>query len=421
MITTEYTPLAEIILQSFTNAHSLDNNGKEKLLIDLLNYVRDITELKNLILLIANDNKGKELDILINRYISDNSSVRQFLHKKGVNQIEYIFKNFEYPKSISRLVAMKMLLGKRDINSNLPVFKSLYNELSIYIDVRLHRLITYQKEQIQSKKYNRQCEKSNQMKHQTLDLLDAVGAFMVYEETQAYNILSHIGANHDDNSMYKMEVILSDCYIDYGNTYGLPHVYVEDCKVKIKFIDSQIINRNLKSIQFASNEILLTTYLDSNSLDNIEIFEEKLYLLLNYFNSSITERYIHIFVSTLQKKNIQEFGYGEAVYVRTLLIETIKANKDLNRKFILLLYFLKYDKELSTDIFCIRNVTKIIEVLSDYFPESTSLSYDSIKSYLTRKDRVCKNFNDFEQEVGNICHFSSDFIEKHRVLLNGVE
>lgn len=416
-----HSPLLAVFLKSFNPQEYTSYAHFKNVILDIVDYSHSLLEIESAIHFILEKVDFNENECGINNLI-EGLEFTNILCEKGYKSIDYIFSNFEYPKAISKLASLMFLYEERLLElTPTSIFNEVYEKQITCICTRLHRLWTLQREQIKAKAYNRKGVQYDSLRHQTLDIIDAVGAYMVYPKPEADNILSHIGVVYDDSLMYRMEVLLSDCYINHNGICGIPFIYIEDCNIKINILTKDLIDRNLKSIQFATNQIYLTSYLDSGSLTNIKLLEEKIYLLFNNFNSEISQTHIHIFISTLQKKNIQEFGYGEAIYVRTLLIETIKANKELNRKFILLLYFLKYDKDLSTDIFCIRNMTKFIEVLSDYFPESTSLSYDSIKSYLTRKDRVNKNFNDFGQEVGKICCFSPEFIEKYSMLLNSVE
>lgn len=415
------SPLLDFFLKSFTPQEYTSSDYIKNLILDLVDYSHNLLEIEYVMHTILEKINFIEYKYTTND-IGEEFNIVDILSNKGYKIIDYYFNNFEYPKATSKLVNLRFSYEEQLFGlATVSIFKVVYENQIACINDRLHRLWTLQREQIKAKAYNRQGKQYDSLKHQTLDIIDAIGAYMVYSKSEADNILSHIGVAYDDSFMYRMEVLLSDCYIDHDTDCGIPFIDIKNSKVEINILTKELIDRNLKSIQFGVNPIVLTSYLDPSAINDVKLLKKKTYLLFNYFNSEISKEHIHIFISTLQKKNIQEFVYGEAIYVRTLLIETIKANKDLNRKFILLLYFLKYDKDLSTDIFCIRNVTKFIEVLSDYFLEATSLSYDSIKSYLIRTDSVRKNFKDFEQEVGKICHFSSDFIEKHRILLNSVE
>ncbi|MBD8348962.1 hypothetical protein [Dysgonomonas sp. HGC4] len=416
-----HSPILDLFLKSINPQEYTSSDYIKNLILDLVDYSHNLLEIEHVIHTILEKVNFIECECPTND-LGVEFDIVEILSNKGYKTIDYYFNNFEYPKAISKLANLRFSFEGRLLElATASIFKLVYENQIACINDHLHRLWTLQREQIKAKTYNRQGKQYYSQRHQTLDIIDAIGAYMVYPKSEADSILSHIGVAYDDSLMYRMEVLLSDCYIDHNGDCGIPFIYIKNSNIEIDILTKQLIDRNLKSNQFGSNSIILTSYLDSSAVNDIILLEEKIYLLFNNFNSEISKIHIHIFISTLQKKNIHEFGYGEAIYVRTLLIETIKANKDLNRKFILLLYFLKYDKDLSTDIFCVRNVTKFIEVLSDYFPESTSLSYDSIKSYLTRKDRVSKNFKDFGLEIGNICHFPSDFIEKHRTLLNSVE
>ena len=361
-----------------------------------------IEEIENIVQF-TSSNYTEEIKKGLNSFFKNYDSViKDFICDYRNNLVKKIDGAY-YAKTLAYLAKERYVIEKK-LSSVMPLdsLEYYYQKIKIEVDVLISQYRNLQYNLLKGKF--------------CFDVIDALGACMVFDIKQAKNILHHASIYSSISRELSFQTLLDDVMIKYGETFGIPHFKkISDTGLyEITIIDKDRIEKDLFNTHFKGHNYSPNHILNHGNISDHYIMGKRLLRFLKYFDRSIKKRDIIVFYITLTQISKEETTPLEIDITRekinNIFISYREKSKEKDEE-------KDEKKDENEDIqlhrmFCtlidlsrnyISSIRELRDSLSEYFVSGTLISSSTLRNYLSEKDFIKENIKLFGDKVKSIC------------------
>ena len=185
-------------------------------------------------------------------------------------QLKYLY----YAKALSLLADTKIKIEEVAVNLDSETLQDANEQVQMLI----HRYKSLQLNALKGR--------SN------FDVTDALGAFLIFDNKKARNVLHHASIYSYVASQISFQTLLDDLMIDYKGEKLIPSFYKTkpNGKIELSFINRDIVNKDLEATHFKGHNYAPEYTLKVDTITNYYEVSKRLLRFLRHYDNTIDRK-----------------------------------------------------------------------------------------------------------------------------------
>lgn len=294
-------------------------------------------------------------------------------------RIEHVF----YAKVLSVLVKERLRIedniNNASVEEEIEIYKSLLTEVNVFISIYRN----YQLNLLKGKS--------------SFDVVDALGACMVYDIKRAKNVLYHASIYSNLSRQVAFQTLMDDLLIKKDEIIGLPSLLkVDNFGIyQIDLMPREQINKDLRDTRFKGHIYNLDYTMQHGTITDYYQVGKRLLRFFKSFDNTINKADLVNFYIALTRISLEQTTPLDIDRTKEKIDNVFIHNENANRKFCVLI-------DLSRNY--ITSIKDLRESLSRFFTKDSKLASATLRKYLSEDIYIKENTFLFENEIKSICY-----------------